>query len=103
MQYSKIQNSIVQSVQFSTVLFNREEQPCQEDEEYDFLECVKTSQARRVGCRPVWDVWSPLDIPLCQTMEKLQEHEMLDFNYFYIEKKMIAKNTGCKVPCKYKV
>ena len=38
-----------------------------------------------------------------ETMEKLQEHEMLDFNYFYIEKKMIAKNTGCKVPCKYKV
>ena len=30
-------------------LLNRAEQPCEEEKEYDFLKCVKTSQARRVG------------------------------------------------------
>ena len=38
-------------------LLNRPEQPCEEEEDYDFLECVKTSQARMVGCRPPWDIW----------------------------------------------
>ena len=28
---------------------------------------------------------------------------MMDFNAFYIEKKMMEKTTGCRVPCKYKV
>ena len=42
-------------------LLNRPEQPCEEKEDYDFLECVKTSQARMVGCRPPWDIWSPLE------------------------------------------
>ena len=30
-------------------LLNRPEQPCEEEEDYDFLECVKTSQARMAG------------------------------------------------------
>ena len=50
-------------------LLNRPEQPCEEEEDYDFLECVKTSQARMVGCRPPWDIWSPHTIPLCQTKD----------------------------------
>ena len=84
-------------------LLNRPEQPCEEAEEYDFLECVKTSQARRVGCRPPWDSWSPQDIPLCQTMDQLKEHEDLDWLDINYEQKMIINNTGCLVPCKYKV
>ena len=59
-------------------LLNRPEQPCEEEEDYDFLQCVKTSQARRVGCRPPWDIWSPPTIPLCQTMDQLQQYEELD-------------------------
>ena len=50
-------------------LLNRPEQPCEEDEDYDFLQCVKTSQARTVGCRPPWDSWSPHTIPLCHSMD----------------------------------
>ena len=86
-------------------LLDREDQPCEEEEEeYHFLRCVKTSQARRVGCRPVWDSWSSRDIPLCQTMDQLEEHEKLDLDLaFDYDKKMVLKKTGCKVPCKYKV
>ena len=85
-------------------LLNRPEQPCEEGEEeedYDFLQCVKTSQARSVGCRPPWDIWSPHTIPLCQTMEQLQHYEMLESSYYDLE--MILTTTGCRVPCHYKV
>ena len=85
-------------------LLNRPASPCVEEEDYDFLECVKTSQAKMVGCRPPWDIWSPHTIPLCQTMEQLQEYEQTDLKFF----KMKSKNkfimmTGCLPPCHYKV
>ena len=83
-------------------LLNRPEQPCEEEEDYDFLQCVKTSQARRVGCRPPWDSWSPPTLPLCQTMEELQHHERLDWADVNLEQKMIVNNTGCQLPCHYR-
>ena len=83
---------------------NRPKQPCEEEEDYDFLECVKTSQARMVGCRPPWDIWSPHTIPLCQTKDQLKEYEEIDAGLFTIrKKKKFLEKTGCKVPCNYKV
>ena len=84
-------------------LLNRPEQPCEEDEDYEFLSCVKTSQARRLGCRPPWDSWSPATIPLCQTVEQLNKHEELDMEIGTMERKKIVAETGCRIPCKYKV
>ena len=85
-------------------LLNRPEQPCEEEEDYDFLECVKTSQARMVGCRPPWDIWSPPTIPLCQTMDQLQQYEKIDIDLFNIRRKnKFLRITGCRVPCNYKV
>ena len=84
-------------------LLNRPEQPCEEEEDYNFLECVKTSQARSVGCRPPWDIWSPHTIPLCQTLDQLYMYEKIDYKYVSLERKRIVQSTGCKVPCKYKV
>ena len=84
-------------------LLNRAEQPCREEEDYDFLKCVKTSQARMVGCRPPWDIWSLDTIPLCQTMEQLTEHEWIDFLFITYEKRKIVAETGCEAPCRYKV
>ena len=84
-------------------LLNRPEQPCEEEEDYDFLQCVKTSQARQVGCRPPWDIWSPDSIPLCQTMEQLQHYERLDLTYLQHELTWMIKTSGCQVPCKHRV
>ena len=83
-------------------LINRPEQSCEEDEDYDFLECVKTSQARMVGCRPPWDIWSPHTIPLCQTVDQLKHHERLDWVDVNLEQKMIVNNTNCRLPCHYR-
>ena len=82
---------------------NRPEQPCEEAEDYNFLECVKTSQARRVGCRPPWDSWSPPTLPLCQTLEELQHHEELDNTSLQSDQQMIVNQTGCNIPCQFKV
>ena len=86
-------------------LLNRPEQPCEEEEkeDYDFLKCVKTSQAKSVGCRPPWDIWSPESIPLCQTVEELQEYELLDKEAVHFHQAMIVNRSGCKIPCNYKV
>ena len=84
-------------------LLNRPEQPCEEEEDYDFLSCVKTSQARRVGCRPPWDSWSPHSIPLCQRLEQLQLYERLDLTYMDQELAIMLNTSGCQVPCKHKV
>ena len=109
LEYKTGQNMEAGNYEFSEItviehhLLNRPEQPCEEEEDYDFLQCVKTSQARRVGCRPPWDIWSPQTIPPCQTMEQLYEHERLDVHYLTYEKRKIVAETGCQVPCKYKV
>ena len=85
-------------------LLNRPEQPCEEAEDYDLLGCLKTSQARRVGCRPPWDIWSPPTIPLCQTMDQLQQYEKMDMSLFKMKRKNeFLRITDCKVPCNYKV
>ena len=84
-------------------LLNRQEQPCEEKEDYNFLECVKTSQARSVGCRPPWDSWSPHTIPLCETLDQLQDYEWLDAYYMMFERKQIVNQSGCLIPCRYKV
>ena len=83
------------------LLLNRPEQPCQEEEDYDFLQCVKTSQARRVGCRPPWDSWSPPTLSPCLTLEQLEEHERLDQVTSSQELETILATSGCQPPCRY--
>ena len=109
-QYNTGQNLVAGTYDYYDIsitqhhLLNRPEQPCEEEEDYDFLECVKTSQARMVGCRPPWDIWSPHTIPLCQTMDQLRQYEKIDRALFLItRKKTFIKRTGCKVPCNYQV
>ena len=82
---------------------NLAEQPCQEGEEYSLLQCVKTSQALQVGCRPAWDSNTAPDIPVCSNMDQLQRHEQMDWANFNYEQKIIVNNTNCLPPCKYKV
>ena len=49
---------------------NVPEDPCVEDDQYNFGVCVKESLARRVGCRPSWDVWSDQKVRNCKEIDK---------------------------------
>ena len=46
------------------------EDPCVEDDQYSFGVCVKESLARRVGCRPSWDVWSDQKVRNCTEIDE---------------------------------
>ena len=50
---------------------NSPKDPCVEDEQYNFSVCVKENLARKVGCRPSWDIWSDQTIKNCT---KIEEH-----------------------------
>ena len=39
--------------------------PCNEDPDFNYRECIKQSIIRKVGCRTKWDDTSNQDIPLC--------------------------------------
>ena len=81
---------------------NRPDQPCEEDPEYDYIACVKTAQAKEVGCRPGWEDWSDKTIPLCTTEEERSQHEILDWKTFNGEQKTLENRTGCMTPCRFK-
>ena len=49
---------------------NVPEDPCVEDDQYNFGVCVKESLARQVGCRPSWDVWSDQTIRNCTEIDE---------------------------------
>ena len=49
---------------------NVPEDPCVEDDQYDFGVCVKGSLARQVGCRPSWDVWSDQTVKNCTEIDE---------------------------------
>ena len=66
------------------------------------MTCVKTSQAKKVGCRPPWDIWSPTYIPVCDSLAKNIEHEKLDWEFISVEQKVVINSTNCLIPCKYK-
>ena len=84
-------------------LLNRDDQPCEDSvPDYNFMKCIKTSQAIQIGCRPGWEGLSDPSIPVCTTMEQLSEHQQLDFKLFTIEQKTLFNITQCKIPCNFK-
>ena len=44
---------------------------CNEDPDYNFLDCVKNSLAKTIGCKPEWQNES--DMPHCVTMEQMKK------------------------------
>ena len=47
--------------------------------------------------------WSPPTIPLCQTMDQLDQYEKLDYLFTYMRPKEILNDFGCRKPCTFKV
>ena len=49
---------------------NVPDDPCEEEDQYNFRVCVKESLARRVGCRPSWDVWTDQTTRNCTEIDE---------------------------------
>ena len=70
---------------------NRPKKPCVEDVEYSFTDCLIESIAAKVGCRYPWDERPHSKVPVCTTLEKIEEQEVIFYKLATSERKDIIK------------
>ena len=81
---------------------NIDRQPCEEDENYRMLDCVKESIAEQVGCRLPWDRATKQDREICTTRDQFHHFDSFLFTSTTDEINQVKKMTGCPTPCSYK-
>ena len=90
---------------------NLDHQPCEADENYRILDCVKKSFAKQVGCRLPWDKprdLGPRDKPtiqdggVCTTRDQFKQFDTFFKTSTTNEIDQVKKLTGCLTPCSYK-
>ena len=82
---------------------NLDRQPCEEEKNYRFLDCVKESFTQQVGCRLPWDKTSKQEYrDVCTKREQFQQFETLIEASTIDEINKLKKITGCLTPCSYK-
>ena len=70
----------VHKVFFSSVQhvnLNRETNPCEKDQKYSFHHCVRTSLARRIGCKLPWDIWTSNIFKVCSQVKDLAFYDII--------------------------
>ena len=82
---------------------NLDHQPCEEDESYRMLDCVKKSFAEQVGCRLPWDKpTTQVGGVLCTTRDQFKQFDTFFKTSTTDEIDQVKKLTGCQTPCSYK-
>ena len=81
---------------------NLDHQPCQEAEDYIFLDCVKENLAQQVGCRLPWDKKANQHREVCTKKGQFQKFELLSMSIIIEEIEQVKLMTGCLAPCSYK-
>ena len=81
---------------------NLDHQPCEETEDYIFLDCVKEGLAQQVGCRLPWDKKTNQEREVCTKREQFQKFEILSMSLMLEEIEQVKLMTGCLTPCSYK-
>ena len=81
---------------------NIDRQPCEEDENYRMLDCVKESIAEQVGCRLPWDRATKQDREICTTRDQFHHFDSFLFTSTTDEINQVRKMTGCLTPCSYR-
>ena len=71
---------------------NRPKKPCVEDVKYDFSECLIENVAAKVGCRYPWDQRPHSKVPVCTTLDKIEEQEFVFSKLAPSERKDLIKN-----------
>ena len=81
---------------------NLDRQPCEEDEDYRMIDCVKESLAEQVGCRLPWEKKTRQDRKVCTEREQFEKHENMSITIMLDEIDYVKGMTGCLTPCSYK-
>ena len=81
---------------------NRKSNPCKEDREYDFRQCVRNSLAKKIGCKLPWDRWSLEEFEVCSKVKEIRKYSKI-YDLLFIDTVVnIVNRTGCPKPCHYK-
>ena len=81
------------------VRLNRVESPCEEDEDYRFVDCIMLSVASKVGCQGFWSDYA--DFPTCSNLEEITSLMENFQEMMRMEKFNLTKVSGCLDPCTY--
>ena len=77
---------------------NRDDYPCEEDDQYNFRQCVKNSVIQKIGCRMTWDQG---DAKLCSTLQEMRDYEREFLLLSQVEEREVLQATNCLPPCQY--
>ena len=45
---------------------------CVKDDTYSFSSCLKRSLSKKIGCRTQWDLWTPKNWNVCESLSKMR-------------------------------
>ena len=74
---------------------------CNEDENYNFGDCVRQNIVDDQGCQTPWDQRTADKLPNCSEVSRMLEFESYYNRVFYSSEKELKDLTGCLLPCTY--
>ena len=94
----------MQTLFFSTtkhINLNRPASPCKDNPDYSFHLCVRTSLARKIGCKLPWDKWISDSFKVCDQVQDILSYDESYRAMALQNLNRIISNTGCLKPCEY--
>ena len=74
---------------------------CNEDENYNYENCVRQKIVDSQGCETPWDQRTPYKLPKCSTMSSIKAFQSYYNQVFYSSEEELKELTGCLLPCTY--
>ena len=74
---------------------------CNEDENYNFENCVRQKIVVSQECETPWDQRTPDSLPKCSTMSSIKAFQSYYNQVFYSSEEELKELTGCLLPCTY--
>ena len=82
---------------------NKVSEPCEEDEEYSFTECLMEFVAHSTGCYLDWGLtFTSANYPVCTTLQQITSMEKLLYRISQLSWSKLTKISGCYGKCRYR-
>ena len=74
---------------------------CNEDENYNYENCIRQKIVDSQGCETPWDQRTPDKLPKCLTMSSIKAFQSYYNQVYYSSEEELKELTGCLLPCTY--
>ena len=81
------------------VRLNKVASPCEEEEDYRFVDCIMLTVASKVGCQGFWSDYA--DLATCSNLDQIISLMENFQEMMRMEKFNLTKVSGCLDPCTY--